>query len=421
MKCDFRGIIPIFFFIIFFLISSQATAIYSFRNGGIPLQYRYDYTTLELSTVVNLRNGYINTQPIATADGVYIFTAGIYDWSANKVIRPPAVFKILYNGNILWKLELPSNVGYELCTPLFTKNHLYVLVSNGYLYKISTDGNIVANIKVFNGIVTSSPCLYKNWIVCISNNGTIGLVDSDSMEIVTLQYTNHPVYYSSPIVYAETIIFGTDDGFVIGYNITQKHVVFSIHMGGKIRTTGAIGSEGIAISSYINDGVAYCIVISEHGAILWENKYNGKPASPGYLNGTYIFPAGTAIYLVKLMGGSKTITLNGPVAGLQTTTDYVFITTNINTKKQHSSLYVYNIKNNTLVRYVMEPTEWCLSTPAIYKNYVITANDSGHVFLYRIGTHVNVREWDAIDTNRSIVYVTSIIILIVGVCIIVKT
>lgn len=373
-------------FIIVFLAQPAISSWHSTPHSGIN-----DPPTIGLEWKADLGNGYIDSKPLFVGGYIYVLTSGLYDWTTGRVISHPRLFKIdPAFGGVRWSLEFNSSVGYELSNPIYFKGYIYVLTADGILHKVSQHGVEVGWLKLPSFPFTTTPMPLNDEMVCVGPNGSVFMVDPYDM---TIKYTvdiGHGVYYSSPALYHSLIVFGTDDGRVVALNPGSGAVAWSLYIGGKVRTTPSTSGPFIAVSSFVN-GKGNCALIDDAGTIVWLRTLEGKPSSPLYVDGLYLFPCGSRIwvldYSVLIMGNNTTlryVEVNGGVGGMTAHAHSVFITTNIDDNGRHSSLYIFNPKDGWLRGAEMVPYQWCLSQPTAFGGWVVCANDAGYVFLYHI-------------------------------------
>ncbi len=370
---------------------------------------------LNIAWKIDLKAGSIDARPLVSDSGIYVLGSGVYDWSDSTRLKAPCLIKLDHRGNERWRREIDSDTGYELCGPLLAEGKVWVLGGSGTLVKFSLGGEEEGKVKVCKGPVTASPLYYNGRVWCLSPGGNLTGIDPDSMEIRKRIETGHPIYYSSPVPYHDMLVFGTDDGWVLGIDPDSGRERIRVQLGTKVRTTAVRGDLGLAISGSTEGGGSRWVIMGPEGDTRLDRTYQGHASSPLYSAGLYFFPSDNRVHIIGTGGEEdRKIEVSGPVAGMDSAADTVFITTNINQGGEHSSLYRYDIETGTLDSREMTPHEWCLCPPTVFNDMVVTANDAGYLFVHEMDPEVEqgVRQGGPEIVPLVIISVTLVVILI---------
>jgi outer membrane protein assembly factor BamB len=184
-------------------------------------------------------------------------------------------------------------------SPVVYNGNIYVLThSNGTLWKISIDGNILSKFTTGGEIKPYTSPVVGNGLICFAGNrsgNAIFCVNESLYEIFNISVDSKIT--NTPTLYNDLLIFATEKKLYF-VNVTEGEVVKTMDFNGSL-SSAAIG-DFIYIGS--KDGKLYAINKTTL-EVEWTFEANGKiDSSPAFANGVVYFatnvPEGT-IYAVR--------------------------------------------------------------------------------------------------------------------------
>jgi outer membrane protein assembly factor BamB len=223
--------------------------------------------------------------------------------------------------------------------------------------------------KEFSGKVSSEIMLQDDEIYFVTIEGNVYKYKTDGSLI--WKYVAKQFVHSNPALSGNTIVFGTDNGSVIGLDaVTGRQKYISL-------ISGAAFEGGITIKNNIaylcgNDGVFYALELNT-GNVIFKTDIKSRSTA---------FPVVTDnIYLVTLKGEVLCLSLNGTVKWRKNTGGLLnaaplfaggkLIIPDMNKKV----LFVDSAEGKTIKEITLESKTRL--TPAIYKNMLIIGYERG--------------------------------------------
>ena len=96
---------PAILLFILFLTPLAQGEVTSFHNAGWHITGEWDFSTLQ-ETTINMKDGFIDTQPLITDDGIYVLCSGIMDFPTKRPIKLPYLWHLDSSGNVLWSVAI---------------------------------------------------------------------------------------------------------------------------------------------------------------------------------------------------------------------------------------------------------------------------------------------------------------------------
>ena len=238
------------------------------------------------STLWSYQTGnWVVSSPALSPDGKTLYVGSVdgylYALSAKK-------------GSVLWKVFLRGPV---ISSPSISINgNIYVVASTlssesysatgtGYLYKITSGGN-VTTLYTFPDIVGTSPLLDPN-----TGNVYIGCLDGNLYSISNTGNLNWTFQSggeigSSPVLSngGNTVYFGSANGYFYAVNASDGKMKWSFQTGAGIVSSPALDAKG---NVYFGSTDDYVYALTSSGSLIW--KYNTGSrigSSPAISNGT---------------------------------------------------------------------------------------------------------------------------------------
>ncbi len=207
---------------------------------GSGTLYAYNYETGMQMWSLNVNN---NIDEIPTGgDGILLLS-----FSNNA-----SVTAITYSGQWLWNFTTDSIVS---DVPAFSGGAFYFGTVGGYLYKISSNGQLIWKVSIGMGAITNTPTI-ANGLVYIGCANGVTYALNDTNGNISWVYTDNNAITSSPVVSSNDVLFETDSGGnVMALNATTGHLMWQYYTGGVV-----------SASPVLDHG--YLFVITTNGTIF---------------------------------------------------------------------------------------------------------------------------------------------------------
>jgi len=145
-------------------------------------------------------------------------------------------------------------------------DNIIVTSWSGNLFKLDYNGNILNEVNISNGFI-SAPCIYRNKMYILSNDGNLIVVNLNNFEILkTFQIDDYPnpetYVYKSAVINNNNLIIGSDSGKIIIYNLDTEVIEKSFETDNvSINTSAGFYNDTYFIGN--NSGMIYLFKLAE--------------------------------------------------------------------------------------------------------------------------------------------------------------
>jgi eukaryotic-like serine/threonine-protein kinase len=241
--------------------------------------------TSELAWEMNLGSGAIDSAMVAAQGGIYVVTAGLFNWTSLVHDSMPKIYRLNPEGDVMWEADY-SNAGYQLASPLLVDNLLILPSTDGKVYAFhADDGRQAWNYSTgfsYSG-VTSSPVLHKNRVIVGGGDGTLYALELNGT-LAWSERLSSSIYFSSPAVREDIIYIGTEDALLHAVASDGSGEIWNVSAGGKVRSSPLLLEDMIVITYGVYDGFVAVDggirAFSYNGTLLWDIDLNATSTSP---------------------------------------------------------------------------------------------------------------------------------------------
>ncbi|MDO5862202.1 MAG: iron chelate uptake ABC transporter family permease subunit [Thermoplasmata archaeon] len=381
--------------------SGSQTAELSSGDGTVSWAYSYG------------NSNYVDSTILIAGQYAYVVAGGGYTASAAD---PTLYCYDRTTGEVAWSFSYDKGAGYETATGVIVGDYIYLPATNGTLYRIplSGPGDDNANVQslaisktsdhdLTGTLYSTGPAslVYDSGVLYFgTSNGYVYCVDLD-LNVVWQTAVGGCVYYNSPTVYGEHVLIGALDGTLYAFDrytgsITDSEVVYTttVTVGGTERTYGganvavAVGdilmvsfSDGRGMNS-TTGGVAGYTLSGGTFTEVFKNQYG--------LTSTYITPVvtdgfsgvycaySTSVIRVSTAGVVETMTevsgtIKSPITLVNGTTLYV--------AEYDRGGYIYAIGlDGSILGSISQPddvSQYCMGPVVVIDGMVFLGTDGG--------------------------------------------
>ena len=227
-----------------------------------------------------------------TFNGSYVFVG----YTNNNNI---SAYNIL-NGSLVWNTTIDGDITHGTS---FSNNSVFFGTSKGYVYRVSSDGNIIWDKNLSNATTTvnigSTPTIYNNNVYVTASNGTL----------YDLSETNGNIVWSrnltggqgvSPVVSSNGIIYtGSSNDILYFINATDGKIISEKDLGSALSSPPVLYKGFLYISTKSGNVYAY--------AQKYNVKFNENGLSPDtpwnvILNGNELSSVSSSITFSEIPG-----------------------------------------------------------------------------------------------------------------------
>ncbi|HSD62238.1 MAG TPA: PQQ-binding-like beta-propeller repeat protein [Ignavibacteriaceae bacterium] len=155
-----------------------------------------------------------------------------------------------------------------------TPDEIIFNTEDGNVYKYDMKGNEIWKIKISSSI-HSSPSMKDNIIVFGNDNGEIIGIDSKTGRILYNKKTGESFFGASSIS-DNTVYIGNDNGNLYAVNLQKGNIIWKYNSGAKIIMTPSVTADKIYFGNL--SGELFCL--DKEGNLIW------RTATDGILNAT---------------------------------------------------------------------------------------------------------------------------------------
>jgi len=351
----------------------------------------------------NLSAGPVDATPIVADGRAFFVTGGVYDWGGSKWITKPAVVALnATTGKELWRRPFDGKQGFEILTPAYRGETLYVATSLGHLMAIEVDrGELRWDRSGMGSSSVAAPFIPGGAVVSAAISGLSSLKDakgsSNESWCTTLaggalfaqpSVPAPVVYMAQPIVSGGRVYIGTEFGSLHALNLSDGKILWSAWLGGRVRGTVLADGDRLYATSSQYDGLSaingslHCLGLD--GKVLWNASLPPTASSPARLGDLIVVGSSAGLHAFKLDGKPAWSYLaSGPVSSSPAIAgDRCYFVTNVNnaTAGLFSSLVVVDGQGHRMWARTLEPHDWALASPAIADSRAYVASDNGWAY-----------------------------------------
>ena len=215
----------------------------------------------------------IRSSPAIATDSLVVF--GSHDGSVTA-IRTDGTFRWSGTTGGAVKAGVSIGQGDDIFIPS-QDGFIYALRNHGaFNWAVFTDHTLRGTPAI--GVTGHVYLTVANEVWCLDDDGTQCWIAATSAALLA-----SPVVHTDPVTFVETVIVGSEDGFL--YGISDGVIVWSVEIGAPIRSSAAISAEGV-IYVGANDGRLYAIGESTPANAVLANaasqiRVTPNPARPG--------------------------------------------------------------------------------------------------------------------------------------------
>ena len=203
----------------------------------------------------------ISDGPVITFSSPIAIVKSINDYYVSSFVSKE-ISKYDSNYNEVWS----TRFGDRLFSSPVLDDNIIVTSWSGNLFKLDYNGNILNEVNISNGFI-SAPCIYRNNLYILSNDGNLIVVNLNNFEILkTFQIDDYPnpetYVYKSAVINNNNLIIGSDSGKIIIYNLDTEVIEKSFETDNvSINTSAGFYNDTSFIGN--NSGMIYLFKLAE--------------------------------------------------------------------------------------------------------------------------------------------------------------
>lgn len=282
-------------------------------------------------------------------------------------------------GGLQWHFQTNAPVR---STPAIVRGVLYIGSDDGFLYALdAVTGDLRWKLNA-GSAVSSSPAVAGETVFIGTRDNQLLAVNAESGKLLWKKETGADLpwawgfetgdsYTSSPAIINNTVLFGSGDGFLYSFEAKNGRLQWKFQTGGRIRSTAAVGADGVTVYIGSFDGSLYSLSLAD-GKQKWRFDTDGRNLH----SGDFGFDR-------------KSIQSSPAVDG-----DTVYF------GARDGFLYAVSSSEGKLRWRFDHEQSWVNTSPAIADNTVYAASSDGH-FLQAVDTRTGKENWRS-ETTRPI-------------------
>lgn len=246
-------------------------------------------------------SGKIYASPIVIGNTLYVAADDNYVYALDVSKR----------GQLIWKSARPMN-NISFGSPVFDNGLLFMTSTDGsiYVYDTEDNGKLVQTFSTDPDNpkpIYTSPLLTKNSIFVLGTDHYLYKINRNQLGKNNYKYTTKKFddsFLSSPTIHENTLYFGSSDHYMYAWDIEKWQLRWKFKTAGKILSSPAIVDSVVYFGSF--DGHLYALddkLQTTKPELLWKRKLGkGDPisSSPIVINGTvYIGSLDGYLYAIK--------------------------------------------------------------------------------------------------------------------------
>lgn len=192
------------------------------------------------------------------------------------------VYRISSNGKILWENDLENGI---YSSPTYHAGSLYIGAEDHRIYALSaSNGRVKWEVKLDGRMVASSPVISGSTLYLGSYKGTLFAVNT-FLGKVKWKYTTSDAIVSSAAISRGRVYIGSSDGNLYCINSGSGKLQWKKATGSRILTTPLVKDRMVFVAS----GRVLLAMNKDSGTVLWQQKFEDDILSSPTLSGNEIY------------------------------------------------------------------------------------------------------------------------------------
>jgi outer membrane protein assembly factor BamB len=340
---------------------------------------------------VDLDNGPIDST-LAVADGkVFGTTAGIFNWSTFTFDSMPYVFALeAATGNLVWKYEFEGQGGFEIGSPAYAGDVLYVTISARRVMALEADdGELLWSTEVDDLGLSASPTVAGARVLVGTGSGKLVSLHASNGSIEWTANVSGWVYLAAPTVYDDIVYIGTDNESLHAFHLGNGTEIWTVDMPGRVRGTPLVTEEKIYVISAIYPGFVategFLHALDKDGKELWNVSIGPTGSSPSLVGFFVAVGSKSGLWYIDADDGEVVwrYTEAGQISASPAFDMFNLIILNNENDTDaglHTSMIMLHANGTVGWTRVLEPHNWALSSVSVADGVAYTATDEGWVY-----------------------------------------